>query len=143
MAKKKPKERIVRFTEEELRGTLESEHARGYKEGLNVGIAWGQSVQKAVDDPAAPRRTFADVELAVDLVDMDPASDEANLNLSQWLGEPRWLQSEEVPAGGPWRFLMQIDSSSDAYVVNFGDAGVAYVFVAADGSTARFLWQCC
>ena len=103
----------------------------------------GPTLQKAVDDPASPRRTFADVELAVDLVEMDPASDEANLNLSQWLGEPRWLQSEEVPAGGPWRFLMQIDSNSDSYVVNFGDAGVAYVFVAEDGSAARFLWQCC
>ncbi len=51
MAKTKPKQRVIRFTEEELAGTLDSEHARGYKMGLNVGMSWGQSLQKSVDDP--------------------------------------------------------------------------------------------
>jgi hypothetical protein len=61
-------------------------------------------------------------------------------------GEPDWLQNEEWPEvgadGKKWLFLAQIDSAGDAFEVNFGDAGVAYIFVREDGRAARMLWQC-
>ena len=53
-----------------------------------------------------------------------------------------WAERETAPTRGEWRFLMQIDSHTDRFRLNWGDAGVGYVFVAEDGTAARFLWQC-
>jgi len=104
--------------------------------------AMGPTLQRPIDVPGAKRREFEDTELAVTLRDVEPGGPESEQTMSQFLGEPRWLQNEEVPRGGPWRFLMQIDSAEGQYDVNFGDAGVAYVFIAEDGTQARFFWQC-
>ena len=53
-------------------------------------------------------------------------------------GTPRWLQGDETPGDG-WRLLAQL---TDGHGYNFGDAGIAYVFVSPDGTRGRFLWQC-
>lgn len=58
-------------------------------------------------------------------------------------GTPAFLQGEEYPAGGEWRLLLQLDSASVPFYVNFGDAGVGYAFLSEDGRSGRFLWQCC
>src|SRR4051794_31895715 len=104
----------------------------------------GPTLQQWIDDMISRVRRPQDVELAVDFVETAPDDPAADRNWSQFLGEPRWLQGDDWPPGGPWRFLLQIDSQGGGhYDVNFGDAGVAYVFVAADGGAARFFWQCC
>jgi hypothetical protein len=38
--------------------------------------------------------------------------------------------------------LLQLDSTKVPFFVNFGDAGIGYLFLSADGQTAKFLWQC-
>lgn len=57
-------------------------------------------------------------------------------------GTPVFLQGEEYPKGGGWRLLLQLDSVTAPFYVNFGDAGVGYAFLSADGRTGKFLWQC-
>jgi hypothetical protein len=105
-------------------------------------------IEPASQDRRAPlvdRRVPTPVEYAVDLVPIpDALPDDSEHQLASRLGgQPRWLQNEESIANGPWRFAAQIDSCSDDYELNFGDAGVGYVFVSLDGRRARFLWQCC
>jgi len=58
-------------------------------------------------------------------------------------GGPFFLQSDEFPEGDGWRLLLQLDSVSVPFEVNFGDAGVGYAFIDAAGERGRFLWQCC
>ncbi len=57
-------------------------------------------------------------------------------------GEPFWVQDIEVPPGGPWRLLLQLDTNDLPFSVNFGDAGVGYAFLSEDGRRGAFLWQC-
>lgn len=57
-------------------------------------------------------------------------------------GTPFFLQAEEYPKGDGWRLLLQIDSATVPFYVNFGDVGVGYAFLSADGRTGKFLWQC-
>ncbi len=57
-------------------------------------------------------------------------------------GTPIFLQGEEYPEGGVWRLLLQLDSASVPFYVNFGDAGVGYAFISEDGRRGKFLWQC-
>ena len=57
-------------------------------------------------------------------------------------GRPDFVQGEEYPAGEGWRLLMQIDSARVPFDINFGDAGIGYLFLSQDGSQAKFLWQC-
>ena len=85
------------------------------------------------------RRLLDDVELHAEIVDIDLEPDRAT---TQYLGEPVWIQCDDTPTRGPWRLLLQIDSATDRFRLNLGDAGVAYVFVSEDGRSARFLWQC-
>jgi hypothetical protein len=67
----------------------------------------------------------------------------------QFLGgpgvEPLWLQGEETPGeaeGKPWELVVQLDSTAMPFFVNFGDAGIGYVFLSPEGDEGRFLWQC-
>ena len=59
-------------------------------------------------------------------------------------GIPQFLQYEEFPDKDKynWNLLLQLDSSSVPFEINFGDAGVGYAFISVDGRTGRFLWQC-
>ena len=111
-------------------------------------LVTGPTLQRGEDDPTGTHRAFKDVQYAVELTPgMDPErfSDDAALDhVSECKigGAPAFLQGEEYPAGGPWRLLAQIDSGSNLFYLNFGDAGVGYVFLSADGTQGRFLWQC-
>lgn len=79
-------------------------------------------------------------DLAVDLVPASPAELREGWD-NRLGGSPTWLQDEEYPPGD-WSFLFQLDGSDEFYDVNFGDAGVGYGFLSADGREGRFLWQC-
>ncbi|MFZ2990184.1 DUF1963 domain-containing protein [Ideonella sp.] len=57
-------------------------------------------------------------------------------------GTPIFLQDDEFPSEEPWRLLLQLDSTRVPFLVNFGDAGVAYAFIDPEGSKGRMLWQC-
>ena len=57
-------------------------------------------------------------------------------------GIPVFFQGEEYPSGGPWLFLLQLDSTSVPFYVNFGDAGVGYAFLHENGDHGKFHWQC-
>ncbi|UTW04715.1 DUF1963 domain-containing protein [Amphritea atlantica] len=68
---------------------------------------------------------------------------EGELEGSRLGGTPEFMQSEEYP--GPkeeWRFLAQLDSCSLPFEINFGDAGIAYVFLNRSATEGKFLWQC-
>lgn len=58
-------------------------------------------------------------------------------------GTPVFLQVDEFPLGGTCRLLLQLDSCSLPFFINFGDAGVGYAFLNQAGDQANFLWQCC
>ena len=69
--------------------------------------------------------------------------EENTLDGSSLGGTPRFMQGEEYP--GPeneWRFLAQLDSCSLPFEINFGSAGIAYVFINMAATEGKFLWQC-
>ncbi|GID96187.1 DUF1963 domain-containing protein [Amorphoplanes digitatis] len=55
-------------------------------------------------------------------------------------GEPLWLQNPEVPGEG-YGLLLQWESERLPFPINFGDAGIGYVFLSPDLREGRFLWQ--
>lgn len=57
-------------------------------------------------------------------------------------GTPSFIQGEEFPEKNGWRLLLQLDSTLVPFYINFGDAGVGYVFVNKDYTVGKFLWQC-
>jgi uncharacterized protein YwqG len=58
-------------------------------------------------------------------------------------GTPMFIQNIEFPGPGQWRLLLQLDSGTVPFTVNFGDAGVGYAFLSDDSLVGKFLWQCC
>lgn len=57
-------------------------------------------------------------------------------------GSPAFMQGDEFPFEGTCQLLLQLDSCSVPFSINFGDAGVGYAFLNEDGTEAKFLWQC-
>jgi len=57
-------------------------------------------------------------------------------------GVPKWLQSDETPTDGEWILLLQLNSAHVPFEIDFGDGGVGYAFLSADGKRGKFLWQC-
>lgn len=58
-----------------------------------------------------------------------------------WIGgTPKWLQSPEVSLR-EWRLVLQLCSTRVPFEINFGDAGVGYVFVNRSGTQGILLWQ--
>jgi uncharacterized protein YwqG len=57
-------------------------------------------------------------------------------------GSPLFLQADEFPDDGPWKLLLQLDSSQVPFPINFGDAGIAYIFIDPSLTTGKMLWQC-
>jgi uncharacterized protein YwqG len=69
--------------------------------------------------------------------------DEDELEGSRLGGTPEFMQGEEYPEPKEeWKFLAQLDSCTLPFEVNFGDAGIAYVFVNQSATEGKFLWQC-
>lgn len=58
-------------------------------------------------------------------------------------GTPAFMQGDEFPFPGRCRLLLQLDSCSVPFEINFGDGGVGYAFLNEAGDQAKFLWQCC
>jgi hypothetical protein len=57
-------------------------------------------------------------------------------------GTPVFMQGDEFPFPGRFRLLVQLDSCSVPFSINFGEAGVGYAFLNEAGDQAKFLWQC-
>lgn len=80
-------------------------------------------------------------EFGVEVVEVEFEEDQ--LEGSRIGGTPEFLQGKEYPEPKQeWRFLAQLDSCSLPFLINFGDAGIAYVFVNEAATEGRFLWQC-
>ncbi|WP_158976020.1 hypothetical protein [Cellulophaga sp. L1A9] len=67
--------------------------------------------------------------------------------LGSLFGEPEWIQNDETPncdcCNKGMRFVSQLEEGPDhKTAMNFGGAGVGYLFDCEEGKTAKFLWQC-
>ena len=119
----------------------------------------GPTLYKMVSDLSGKRLVPLSCELAVEKIPgEDPevivenehaaASDETGTQFTAlWSeikigGTPVFLQYPEYPGEGNWQLLLQLDSASVPFSVNFGDAGVGYAFLSEDGTSGKFLWQC-
>lgn len=118
--------------------------------GPSAALVEGPTLYRMVEEPGASGLVPEPCEFAVTLAvgeDGDPRAAEGGEERDGFEnkvgGVPDFLQGEEYPEGGPWRLLLQLDSASVPFYVNFGDAGVGYAFLSEDGSAAKFLWQCC
>jgi Domain of unknown function (DUF1963) len=67
---------------------------------------------------------------------------EGPLDGNKVAGTPGFIQADEFPEAGPWRLLLQLDSMTVPFHVNFGDAGIGYAYISEDGRSGMFLWQC-
>jgi len=118
----------------------------GVYPGPTLPLAVGPALYRMVEDHTSNRRFPVPCEYAVTLEPGDdpeevtPDVDAAQGNKVG--GVPRFIQGREYPSGAPWRLLLQLDSVEVPFEVNFGDAGVGYAFLSADGTVAKFLWQC-
>jgi hypothetical protein len=111
--------------------------------GPTVEQAEGPTLYRMVERPGAARLVPEPCEFAAALRLGEAPDDGPEDFANQVGGTPRFLQGEEYPAGGPWRLLLQLDSPSVPFDINFGDAGVGYAFLSEDGTAGKFLWQCC
>jgi uncharacterized protein YwqG len=104
----------------------------------------GPTLYRMVQRAGAKLLTPEPCQFGVRLIEEDDA--EANAEDFSGVrigGKPVFLQGEEFPFEGTNRLLIQIDSCSVPFYVNFGDAGVGYAFLNEAGDQAKLLWQCC
>jgi uncharacterized protein YwqG len=118
--------------------------------GPTLNLAEGPTLYQMVEKPDLDRLVPEPCEFAVTLgygeepgAETAGEQDEEHRYENKIGGKPTFLQGEEYPQGGPWRPMLQLDSSSVPFYVNFGDAGVGYAFISETGTAGRFLWQCC
>lgn len=57
-------------------------------------------------------------------------------------GTPYFIQNAEFPLGKNSKLLLQLDSTAIPFHIDFGDHGIGYAFISADGTEGKFLWQC-
>jgi uncharacterized protein YwqG len=107
-----------------------------------ASLAQGPTLYRMVEKPGHDRLQAEPCEFAVRLVEEDDASEPGNLEENKIGGSPVFLQGEEFPFPDGRRLLLQLDSCSVPFYVNFGDAGVGYAFLNEAGDRAKFLWQC-
>lgn len=123
-------------------------------------LASGPTMQKYVKSLWRKRPKPIDVEFPVHLAfELDPdfiaEADTSDLPKEEreayWSalegnkigGTPGFMQGDEFPTEeDDWCLLLQLDSCSVPFSINFGDAGIAYAFVNRRLSRGRFLWQC-
>ena len=86
---------------------------------------------------------FVAEELEVDLAEIETENDTLGFNENKLGGTPIFLQGDFFPFGDGSQFLLQLDSCSVPFFVNFGDSGVGYAFLNEAGTEAKFFWDCC
>ncbi|MEU4219600.1 hypothetical protein [Actinoplanes sp. NPDC026623] len=101
-----------------------------------------QLLRRTVHDDPAPQRVADQADgptVGPDhrLIQVPPEG-EGELQFAD--GEPLWLQGDETPGDG-YGLVAQLAPELLPFKVNFGDGGVGYVFLSADGREGRFLWQ--
>ncbi|MGE3780535.1 MAG: DUF1963 domain-containing protein [Pirellulaceae bacterium] len=84
---------------------------------------------------------FVSQEQRAQLSESEREAVEGVLDESKIGGTPVFLQGDELPFAGGWQLLLQLDSCSAPFCINFGDAGIGYAFLNSVGDQARFLWQ--
>ncbi len=113
----------------------------------SVSIQTGQSLSKWIEiageknrKPFACEFDIGNAEIMTDAEEDDEGNFENKIG-----GFPRFLQGDEFPNNirTDWKLLLQLDSASVPFEINFGDSGVGYAFISNDGKTGKFLWQCC
>ncbi len=106
--------------------------------------------------PKSKENTLREIEYSVEIVEVQAESyDEAIENwkgdtrdvLGSVFGKPDWIQNDETPncdcCNNKMRFIAQLEEGPDhKTAMNFGGAGVGYLFDCSKGKTAKFLWQC-
>ena len=115
----------------------------------------GPTLYEMVEMPGNDRLVPVDREYATTLIGVEEPHDARNFSSDEEFeqyeralegnkigGTPLFLQGDEFPGKGPWRLLLQLDSTMVPFYVNFGDAGVAYAFIDPVGETGKLLWQC-
>jgi uncharacterized protein YwqG len=105
-------------------------------------VAQGPTLYRMVEKPGHDRLQREPCEFAVKLMEEEDASATNSLEENKIGGAPAFLQGEEFPFEGHCLLLLQLDSCSVPFYVNFGDAGVGYAFLNEQGDRAKFLWQC-
>ena len=102
----------------------------------------GPSLYEMMEIPGNNRLVPKDFECSIRLVELpETESDDSEIK-NKFGGQPDFLQSKEYPSDDKWDLLVQLDSTSVPFSINFGDAGVGYGFISEDRTTAKFLWQC-
>ena len=119
----------------------------------------GPSLYRMVKKPGMDRLQPEPCECAVELVEAEDvefvseadrwrmskeesAAVTGKLDENKVTGTPVFMQGDEFPFESGSQLLLQLDSCGVPFSINFGDAGVGYVFLNASGDEARFLWQC-
>jgi hypothetical protein len=104
--------------------------------GPSLNIAEGPTLYRMAERPGSDRLVRELCEFAVTLAYGEEAraegaggQDDSKGFENKVAGEPRFLQGEEYPQGGPWLLMLQLDSTSVPFYINFGDAGVGYAFI--------------
>lgn len=129
----------------------------GSFEGPTQPLREGPTVQTWVEE--GDSRYLAPIEYAVklqldedpDVLDEDIARKHGDAGweafTDHWSdvkigGTSAWLHGPAYPSGGPWRLLLQLSNSHLPFDIAFGEYGIAYAFLDAEGTCGKFIWQC-
>jgi hypothetical protein len=119
--------------------------------GANACLVLDESELASGLTPLPSTTTFIEEEArVVGWREGDDAGDEPGM-ITKLGGVPSWIQGENEGPAKPWRWVAQfdcqhrLDDGSRCDAANYGDAGMAYVYVnAAEGKpVALMFWQCC
>lgn len=127
--------------------------------GSFASLAQGPTLYRMIEKPGFDSFQPESVEFAVDFLDVEEPPFQPEAMQADWTqeqsheyasalegskvgGTPLFLQGDEFPDGQDWRLLLQLDSAAVPFFVNFGDAGIAYVFIDQSASKGKMLWQC-
>jgi uncharacterized protein YwqG len=104
-------------------------------------IVDGPTIHELVQASDSDKLIDSNCEFSVVFKNLTSA-DPIRRRLNKVGGHPDFIQFEEYPSDEPWDLLIQLDSCSVPFWINFGDAGVGYGFISPDRTKAKFLWQC-
>jgi uncharacterized protein YwqG len=108
------------------------------------GRGWEGAVpcEYSVDLEPGEDPEYVDEDERLEWSDAEFDAYENSLDGNKVAGTPGFIQADEFPKDGPWRLLLQLDSMTVPFHVNFGDAGIGYAYISEDGRNGKFLWQC-